>query len=94
MAGHLVKTIRAEDTARIVPTLIEPDGTPYTGEFTACVVRHGVRPVAGDYQATEDVDGKPGILVSGLSVGIYDIWAHVDVTPQHLNIPCGQLSVA
>jgi hypothetical protein len=89
MGRLTVKTFQREDTIRLIPKLTTPDGQPHAEPFTACAVKHLSRP--SEYIATQDIDGKQGIVYPELAPGLYDVYAYIEAAD--LNVPCGQFLV-
>ena len=53
-----------------------------TGALTVALVPDDARPTPADWQPPTVLDGERGVLVGGLEVGVYRLWAKVSDTPE------------
>ena len=83
--------IYERESIEFQPVTVTVNGTPVTTGVTLAITPNGTRPLA--YVAPTTVDGKIGVMVQGLTHGLYDVWAKVNSTPEAAVINCGYISV-
>jgi hypothetical protein len=79
------------ETIEFQPVTVTVDGAAVTTGVQLCVVPHGARPTG--WAAPVTLDGKIGVMVEGLTPGLYDIWAQITSSPEIPVIDCGIISV-
>ncbi len=75
------------ESVEFQPVPITLDGAPYAGDFEVAITPYGTRPAT--WAAAIPVDGAKGIMITGLSAGLYTVWAKVTDTPETPVIECG-----
>jgi len=83
--------IYERESIEFQPVTVTVNGAPVTTGVTFAITRNGTRPLA--YTAPTTVDGNIGVMVQGLTHGLYDVWAKVNSTPEAVVINCGYISV-
>jgi len=73
------------------PVTVTVDGEAVTDGVTFAITPNGARPLA--YVAPTTVDGKIGVMIQGLTPGMYRVWAKVVSTPETVVINCGTVIV-
>lgn len=68
------------------------DGAVVTTNIEYCVVAPGVRP--STWVSATTLAGATGFMVSGKSVGTYQVWARITSSPEIAVIDCGTFSVS
>lgn len=68
------------------------DGVITTTNIEYCVVTPGTRPVT--WVSATTLAGATGFMVSGKSVGTYQVWGRVTSSPEIAVIDCGTFSVS
>ena len=79
------------ETIEFQAVTVTVDGTAVTTGVQLCVVAHGSRPTG--WAAPTALGGKIGVMVEGLTPGLYDIWAQITSSPEIPVIDCGIISV-
>jgi len=79
------------ESVEFQPVTVTVDGTPVTTGVQFCITAHGGRPVT--WVAPTTLDGKIGVMVTGLTPGLYDIWAQITSSPEIPVIDCGIISI-
>ena len=79
------------ETVEFAPITVKVDGVEVLTGVTVSVVAAGVRPTV--WVAPTTLDGKIGVMVTGMTAGLYDIWAKVVSSPETPVIYCGPLRV-
>ena len=75
------------ESVEFLPVTLTLDGVAYTGGFEVCIRPYDTRPTG--WVAAETVDGVKGIMVSGLTPGLYTVWARVSDNPETPVVDCG-----
>ena len=83
--------IYERESIEFQPVTVTVNGTPVTTGVTLAITPNGTRPLT--YTAPTMVDGKIGVMVQGLTHGLYDVWAKVNSTPETVVMNCGYISV-
>lgn len=78
------------ETIEFIPVNVTRDGTTINA-FDIALTRHGERPTT--WAPAETLDGKTGILINGLTVGIHKIWARITDNPETPVIEVGTISI-
>lgn len=79
------------ESVEFQPVTVTVDGVAVTTGVTFAVVPYGDRPVT--FVAPTTLGGKIGVMVSGLGVGVYRVWAQVTSAPETPVIDCGTFTV-
>lgn len=90
MGWQLVSSYEREST-EFQPVTITVDGTVTTAGVTFCVAPNGTRPAT--FVAPTTVNGKIGVMVTGLQPGIYRVWAKVTSNPETPVLNCGYITI-
>jgi hypothetical protein len=90
MGRQLVNSYERE-SVEFQPVTITVDGTPVTSGVTFCLAPDGTRPVT--FTTPAAVNGKIGVLVTGLTPGAYRIWAKVTANPETPVLNCGYITI-
>lgn len=86
-----MSTTYPRETVEFQPITVTVDGVEVLTGVTVAVVASGVRPVT--YTAPTTLAGKIGVMVTGMALGIYDVWAKVASSPETPVIYCGSFRV-
>jgi hypothetical protein len=73
------------------PVTITVDGAAVTTGVQVALTPNGTRPTVWDNPVT--VAGKIGVMVQGLTPGLYTIWAKVTSAPETPVLNCGYVNV-
>ena len=73
------------------PVIVTVDGAVVTSGFTVAIVPNGARPTT--YVAPITLAGKTGVMIQGLTPGLYGVWAKVASTPETVVIKCGTVII-
>lgn len=87
----MTNTSYPRETVEFQPITITVDGTPVTTGVTVALVAHGTRPSV--WLAPTTLDGKIGVMLTGLTPGLYDVWAKVTSSPETPVVDCGIVSI-
>ena len=79
------------ETVEFAPITITVDGTPVTTGITVALVGNGARPSV--WVAPTTLNGKIGVMLTGLAPGLYNVWAKITSSPEIPVIDCGIISV-
>ena len=79
------------ETIEFQAVTVTVDGAVVTTGLQLCVVPHASRPTG--WAAPTALAGKIGVMVEGLTPGLYDIWAQVTSSPEIPVIDCGIISI-
>ena len=79
------------ETVEFAPITITVDGTPVTTGITVALVANGTRP--SEWVTPTTLAGKIGVMLTGLTPGLYNIWAKVTSSPETPVIDCGIVSI-
>ena len=80
------------ESVELVPFTVTVDGTPVLTGVQGAIVASTVRPTA--WVTPTLVSGKLGLPMTGLTVGIWDIWAQVNgYAPETPVIFCGSIKI-
>lgn len=79
------------ETVEHQPITLTVNGTPVTTGLKVCMVPAGSRPTLWADPVT--VDGKPGVMIQGLSPGVYTVYVQVTSTPETPVQVAGQFQV-
>ena len=79
------------ETVEFLAVTVKVDGVEVLEEVTFCVALSGARP--GVFVAPSTLDGKIGVLITGLLPGYYVVWAKVTSNPEIPVINCGAFQV-
>ena len=73
------------------PVTVTVDGDVVADGVTFAITPNGTRPLV--YAAPTTVDGKIGVMIQGLTPGLYSVWAKVASTPETVVMKCGTITV-
>jgi hypothetical protein len=79
------------ETVEFQAVSVAVDGAAVTTGVQLAVVPSGQRP--DTWADPTSLDGKIGVMVDGLAVGYWHVWAKVTSTPEQPVIFCGSLQV-
>jgi len=79
------------ETVEFQPITITVDGTPVTTGVTVALVANGTRP--SEWVAPTTLAGKIGVMLTGLTPGLYNVWAKISSSPETPVIDCGFVSI-
>jgi hypothetical protein len=82
-----------ESTEFAVVEVRRPDGSLVTTGVQVCVLLENTRPTEADWEAAVELDGKIGVMVTGLALGTYKIWTKVASTPEDVVDIAGTIRV-
>jgi len=74
------------------PVTVTLDGQPVnTAILALAIVPHGSRPTT--FTAPTIINGKPGVMIQGLTPGVHKIWAKVTSNPETPILACGYITI-
>jgi hypothetical protein len=79
------------ETVEYIPVVVTLNGTVTTTNVSFAVVPDGTRPTT--WTAATVLDNATYVLISGLSQGIYYVYAKVVAAPETPVINCGYITV-
>ena len=79
------------ETVEFQPITITVDGTPVTTGVTVALVANGTRPSV--WVAPTTLAGKIGVMLTGLTPGLYSVFAKIASSPETPVIDCGFVSI-
>ena len=79
------------ETVEFQPVTVTIDGTPVTTGVTFAVVPAGTRPIT--FVTPTTLAGKIGVMITGMTVGNWNVWAKVTSSPETPVIDCGTISI-
>lgn len=79
------------ETVEFQPVTVAVDGVVVTSGVAFAVVPYGDRPAT--FVAPTALNGKIGVMVSGMTPGTYRVWAQVTSVPETPVIDCGVFTV-
>lgn len=80
------------ETTEFQPVNVQVDGVEVTTNLDLTIVPNGQRPSV--WAAPYALDGKTGVMITGLAPGLYRIWARVTDNPEVVVIDCGMVVVS
>jgi len=86
-----MNTSYPRESVEFAPVTITVDGTPVTTGVTFAVVANDTRP--STWVAPTTLDGKIGVMLTGLTPGLYKVWGKVVSSPETPVIDCGYVSI-
>jgi hypothetical protein len=75
------------------PVIVTVDGTVRTAGVTLAIVEDGERPVDDDFDAPTVIGTEIGVMVDGLAVGAWHVFAKIVDTPEVPVVDCGVFHV-
>lgn len=84
--------IYPRESVEFQPAPIYQNGLLITTAIAYSVVAFGAR--AGAFTAAITLQGATGFMVTGYSVGTYDVWAQVTSAPETPVLYCGSFQVS
>lgn len=69
------------ETVEFLPLDVN-DSVSAVTTFDTALLPYGAHPTNADWQSALVVSGKRGLMVQGLSRGVYGIWVRVSSTPE------------
>jgi|GEM_PF-2002266 len=92
MGGHNVTVLTVpRETVEYIPVVVYLNGVVTTTGVSFAVVPDGTRP--SSWTAATVLNSATYTLISGLSVGLYNVFAKVSAAPETPVILCGQITV-
>ena len=92
MGGHNVTVLTVpRETVEYIPVVVYLNGVVTTANVSFAVVPDGTRP--SSWTAATVLNSATYTLISGLSVGLYNVFAKVSAAPETPVILCGQITV-
>jgi hypothetical protein len=79
------------ETVEFQPVTVTVDGTPVITGVTFALPANRERPTT--WIAPTTLGGKIGVMLTGLTPGLYDIYAKVVSSPETPVIACGSVSI-
>ena len=79
------------ESVEFQPVQVKVDGEAVTTGVELALALGSARPV--DWQTPTTLDGKIGVMVTGLDVGTWHVWARVTSAPETPVIDCGYFRV-
>jgi len=73
------------------PVNVTVDGVAVTSGVTFAITPNGDRPTT--YTPPTTINGTPGVMIQGLTPGLYGIWAKVNSSPETVVIKCGTITI-
>lgn len=84
-------TMYPRETVEFIPVTVTVDGVAVTVGVEFAVVKDGERPTS--WSTPTSLDGKIGVLISGLTSGQWDIYARIAASPETPVVKCGFITV-
>jgi len=79
------------ETVEFGPITVTVDGTEVLTGIEVCVALNGTRPNV--WVAPTTLAGKIGVMIDGMTPGLYSIWARITSSPEIPVIDCGLFKV-
>ena len=79
------------ETIEFQPITITVDGAPVTTGVTVAIAANGTRP--SEWVTPTTLAGKIGVMLTGLTPGLYNIWAKIASSPETPVIDCGFVTI-
>jgi len=86
--------IYPRESIEFQPILVTVDGTTVTTNIETQITAVSARPSDSAWIAAVTVDGQIGLMIEGLNVGTYEVWARVTDSPEIPVIDCGAFAVS
>jgi len=80
------------ETVEFLFVTVKVGGVEVLTDVTLCVVASGTRPT--EFVAPATLNGKIGVLITGLAPAYYAVWAKVTSDPEIPVIDCGSFRVS
>lgn len=80
------------ETVEFQPVTVTVDGTAVTTGVTFAVVAFGTRPVT--FAAPTTLGERIGVMVTGLTPGIWQVFAKIVSSPETPVVDCGHFTVS
>jgi hypothetical protein len=68
------------ESVEFQPIVVTRDGVPVTTGLSTCITQLGMRPV--NFTSAVTVGTQVGCMVSGLTVGTYNVWVQISDSPE------------
>lgn len=82
------------ESVELLKITLKKDNVPITSNVFLALVDSDERPDSGDWvPAIMTTDNKCGIIVSGLPVNTYTVWARVTATPEDAVFQVGTVKI-
>jgi hypothetical protein len=93
MGGGVRVTIQTfpRESVEFLPVSIDVDGAAFDGGFEVCVKPYADRP--SGWAAAVVVDDVRGVMLTGMTRGVYRVWARVSDVPETPVIDCGFIEI-
>ena len=79
------------ESVEFQPVTVTRDGVSVTSGLSFAVVIDGARPTT--FTAAATLEGRVGVMLSGLAAGTYRVFARLDASPETPVIDCGYFYV-
>lgn len=86
--------IYPRESVEFQPILVTVDGTTVTTNVETQITSVSGRPSSTSWIPAVTLDGQIGLMIQGLSVGTYEVWARVSDSPEIPVIDCGSFAVS
>lgn len=86
--------IYPRESVEFQPILVTVDGTTVTANVETQITSVSGRPSSSAWIPAVTLDGQIGLMIEGLSVGTYEVWARVSDSPEIPVIDCGSFAVS
>jgi hypothetical protein len=86
--------IYPRESVEFQPILVTLDGDTVTTGVETQITLPSARPSSSGWTAATTLNGNIGLMISGLSVGTYEVWARVTDSPEIPVIDCGSFAVS
>jgi hypothetical protein len=86
--------IYPRESVEFQPILITLDGVTITSNIQTQITAPSARPSSSGWTNAVTLGSEIGLLISGLSVGTYEVWAKVTSSPEVPVIDCGSFAVS
>jgi hypothetical protein len=86
--------IYPRESVEFQPILITVDGVTVTTNIETQITLVSGRPSSSAWIPAVTLDGQIGLMIQGLSVGTYEVWARVTDAPEIPVIDCGPFAVS
>lgn len=84
--------IYPRESVEFQPVLVTLDGEPITANVEFSITNMTARP--SDWSAATVLQNQVGVMIVGLSVGTYKVWARITDSPEIPVIDCGAFAVS
>ena len=85
--------IYPRETTEFLRVHVEVDGVEVAGDTVTFSLVKGENSRPGEFSAATLLDGKVGLMLSGLTPGVYRVYAKVDTAAEQPVVDCGLFRV-